>query len=186
LVDWENVCAKRFRGTIKNADLVFEENRLAWNKSTSCRLLRSRLEDVFSVRKVAKIICFGLGDMCRRPSEWYFRGQKGSSEQELEADSIRPSTIQHSVALTMADMCSANNIQLLAQDPGYMEESKEIIKAKRFSIVGHFGAGGFAEIDDDSVVFSAFVQAPLKQIIADLAHPALIITTDYTAFNDAV
>lgn len=169
---------------IKNADTVFEENRLTWSQSASCRLLQSRLEEVFSVRKVAKIICFGLGDMCRGPPEWY-RRQMGSSEQELEAESIRPSTIQHSVALTMADMCSANNIQLLAQDPGYTEEAKEMLKGKGFSIVGLFGAGGFAEIDDHSVVFSAFVEAPLKQIIADLARPALIITTDRTTFNDA-
>jgi roadblock/LC7 domain-containing protein len=109
----------------------------------------------------------------------------GSSEQELEAKFIRPSTIQHSVALTTADMCGANNIQLLAQDPGYTEEAKEMLKGKGFSIVGLAGAGGFAEIDDDSVVFSAFVEAPLKQIIADLTHPALIITTDRTTFNNA-
>ena len=169
---------------IKNADTIFEENRLTWSQSASCRLLRTRLEEVFSVRNVAKIICFGLGDMCRGPPEWY-RRQMGSSEQALEAAFIRPSTIQHSVALTMADMCSANNIQLLAQDPGYAEEAKEMLKGKGFSIVGLAGAGGFAEIDDDSVVFSAFVEAPLKQIIADLARPALIITTDRTTFNDA-
>jgi roadblock/LC7 domain-containing protein len=111
--------------------------------------------------------------------------QAGLNEHKLEADSIRPSTIQHSVALTMADMCGANNVQLLAQDPSYTEEAKEMLKARGFSIVGPFGAGGFAEIDNDSVVFSAFVEAPLKQIVADLARPALIITTDFAVSNDA-
>lgn len=174
----------RFRGMVKNANAVFEENRLAWNESASCRFLRSWLENASRMKKVAKVICFGLGDMCRAPPEWYKR-QISSSEQDMEAESIRPSTIQHSVALTIADMCSANNVRLLAQDPGYTEEAHEILKAKGFSIVGQFGAGGFAEIDNDSVVFSAFVAAPLKQIIADLARPALIITTDFTAFNNA-
>jgi len=44
-----------------------------------------------------------------------------------------------------------------------------------FEIVGQGGAGGFAEVDDESVVFSAFVSAPVKQVIADLARPVAII-----------
>jgi len=111
--------------------------------------------------------------------------QAGSNEHQLEAEAIRPSAIQHSVALTMADMCGANNVQLLAQDPSYTEEALEMLKARGFSIVGPFGAGGFAEIDHHSVVFSAFIGAPLKQIVADLARPALIITTGFAVFNDS-
>lgn len=137
------------------------------------------------MKKISKIICFGLGDMYRQPPEW-FKRQTGSSEQELEADSLRPSAVQHSIALTMADIYSEKNtIQLLAQDPGYTEEAQQLLKAKGFSIVGRFGAGGFAEIDDDSVVFSAYIAAPLKQIIADVARPALIITTEFSTFNDS-
>ncbi|OAF98607.1 uncharacterized protein CC84DRAFT_1169979 [Paraphaeosphaeria sporulosa] len=97
--------------------------------SASYCLLWSRLKEVFSVRMVAKIICFGLGDMCRGPLEWYRR------------------TIQHSVALTMADMCT-----------------KEMLKGKGFLIIRPFRAGGFTEIKDDSIIFSAF---------ADLESPCM-------------
>jgi hypothetical protein len=96
--------------------------------------------------------------------------------------------VQHSIALTIAEICRSrigNEVQLLAQDPDYTEEAKDILKANGFSIVGEFGAGGFAEVDDDSVVFSVFVEAPLKQIIADIARPVLIISTGFDVFNDS-
>lgn len=109
-----------------------------------------------------------------------------ASEQGLEnvaADSM----VQHSVALTMAEVCRNNGnieVQLLTQDPDYTEQSKELLERNGFTIVGKFGAGGFADIDDGCVVFSVFVEAPLKQIIADIARPALIISTGFGAFND--
>jgi hypothetical protein len=155
---------------------------MAWNKSSACRLLQSRLERYVDFKHVTKILCFGLGDFCRRPPWWYME-QQGSLE-DIEIGAIRPSAIQHSVALTMADMCGANNVQLLAQDPKYTEEAKEMLKARRFSIVGPFGAGGFAEIDNDSVIFTRFITVPLAEIVADIARPIVIITSDVGVFND--
>jgi hypothetical protein len=155
---------------------------MAWNESASRGLLQSVLEPVFSAKKVTKILCVGLGDICRRPPAWSM--ERPGSVYELDAESIRRSTIQHSAALTMADMCRANNGQLLAQDPGYTEEAKEMLKARGFSIVGQFGAGGFAEIDNNSVVFSAFAAVPMAEIVADLERPAVIITSDIGASRD--
>jgi hypothetical protein len=155
---------------------------MAWNKSSTCRLLQSRLKPVFSAKKVTKILCFGLGDTCRRPPAWYM-DQPGSVE-EIEAGCVRPHVIQHLVGLTMADMCGANNIQLLAQDPAYTEEAKEMLKVRGFSVVGSFGAAGFAEIDNDSVVVTAYITAPLAELVADIARPAVIITSDVGVFND--
>jgi hypothetical protein len=182
LVHWDKNYDERFRGIIPYADSVFEEIRKVWNKSSSCLLLQSRLEPVFSAKNVTKILCFGLGDMCRRPPCWYM--DQPGSVVALEAESIRRNAIQHSVALTMADMCGANKVQLLAQDPKYTEEASEMLKARGFSIVGPFGAAGFAEIDNDSVAFAAFSAVPLAQIVADLARPAVIISTDFGVCSD--
>lgn len=96
--------------------------------------------------------------------------------------------VQHSIALTLAEFYRNNGlgeVRLLAQDPDYTEKTEEMLRDSGFSIVGRFGAGGFAEIDDDTVVFSAFVEAPLKQIIADIARPALIISTGPDVFNNS-
>ena len=153
----------------------------------SCKTLRSQLGSILLSKKVTKVICFGLGDMCRKPPEW-LRRKASSGEQELEASFVRPSMVQHSIALTIAEICrdsTRNDVQLLAQDPDYTEEAKDILKKNGFSIVGQFGAGGFAEVDENSVVFSVFVEAPLKQIIADIARPLLIIGTGFEVFNDS-
>lgn len=77
------------------------------------------------------------------------------STDETDLSIMRPSVIQHLIALTMAQVVcnvSGNEVQLLAQHPDYTEEIKQILERNGFSIVGQLGTGGFAEIDDDSVV----------------------------------
>ena len=92
--------------------------------------------------------------------------------------------IQHSMALTIAQLCGGNEtVSLLAQDPDYTEVAEKILTKKEFKIIGPHGAGGFAEIDEDSIVISAFAAAPVKQIIADIARPVLIISTGFDVFN---
>lgn len=164
----------------------FEENQVIWNKSKSRELLRTELEQIPATKKVKKIICFGLGDICRNPPEWAAR-QIALKDQDVGIF-VRGSIVQHSIALTLRQIChdmTGNNVQLLAQDPDYTDEAKDILKSYGFSIVGNFGAGGFAEVDDDTLVFSVFVDAPVKQIIADIARPQMIITTGFDTFNDS-
>ncbi|KAJ5624339.1 hypothetical protein N7510_000648 [Penicillium lagena] len=88
------------------------------------------------------------------------------------------------MALTIAQLCRGNEtLPLLAQDPEYTEVAEDILTKKGFKIVGTHGAGGFAEIDEDSIIISPFAAAPVKQIIADLARPVLIISTGFDVFN---
>ena len=187
LPHWLNTSARSFRGVITNPDTLFEENRLSWMKSRSCELLKSRLKQTAVIKTVKKIICFGLGDICRKPPEWMGR-HPSTRGDNLEAGFVRGAMTQHAIALTFAEVCkeiAGCNIELLAQDPDYTDEAKAILTSRGFSIVGDFGAGGFAEIDDDSLVFSVFVEAPLKQIIADIARPSIIISTGFDVFNDS-
>ncbi|CZT51320.1 uncharacterized protein RSE6_12448 [Rhynchosporium secalis] len=96
--------------------------------------------------------------------------------------------VQHSIAMTSADVCrksAKNRIRLLAQDPDYTMQSQKILEEYGFEIVGKFGAGGFSEINEESIVFSPFVSAPVKQILADIARPALVISDGFGAFNDS-
>ncbi len=171
-----------------NPGLLFEENRLSWLKSGSCELLKSWLEQTAAVKPVSKIICFGLGDICRKPPEWMGRHSSTRGGDSLEVSFVRGAMTQHAIALTFAQICSevaGVEIKLLAQDPDYTDEAKAILTSYGFSIIGDFGAGGFAEIGDDTLVFSVFVEAPLKQIIADIARPPIIISTGFDAFNDS-
>ncbi|KFH48287.1 hypothetical protein ACRE_007560 [Hapsidospora chrysogenum ATCC 11550] len=187
LVDWKNRTSRDFRAVIDDPRAIFAEVQLRWRQSSSCALLRRQLGALLGTKKVTKLICFGLGDMCRQPPEWYMR-QTASTPGSV-TENVRASTLQHSIAMTMAEFCrnkdGAGDVQLLAQDPDYTPTTEEILRDSGFSIVGRFGAGGFAEIDDETLVFSAFVEAPLKQIIADIARPALIISTGPDTFNNS-
>lgn len=133
---------------------------------------------------MSKIVCFGLGDMNFKPPDWWRmeNDSKAEDERELETSVVEGAFIHHAVALTMVEIiartCSESRgvgLRLLTQDPGYSDETRDLLREIGFEVVGEHGAGGFTELDDESVVFSAFAAAPAKQIIADLARPVAII-----------
>ncbi|KAI1162015.1 hypothetical protein F5B18DRAFT_653149 [Nemania serpens] len=72
-------------------------------------------------------------------------------------------------------------VRLLTQDPGYSDETKDAPRKIGFEVVGEHGSGGFTEFDDQSIVFSVFAAAPVKQIIADLARSVAIICASNTS-----
>jgi hypothetical protein len=116
-------------------------------------------------------------------------GGSGDGGFAEEAAIVRSRMPQHSIALTMAEICrrwSAGEVQLLAQDPAYMEQTMGILKESGFSFVGSYGAAGFAQVDEETLVFSACVGAPLKQIIADIARPQVVIPLALIPFTSRV
>lgn len=171
-----------------HSESFFDGLKSRWNNSRSCSLLKIHLHEVLDCSKVTKIICFGLGDICRRPPEWMMRKPTDLDEHNTEGSFLQASMIQHLIALTMAETCfegKFHETRLLAQDPDYTPEARRILDKNGFSIVGEHGAGGFAEIDDSTIVYSVFVEAPLKQIVADIARPILFLSTAFGTFNDA-
>ncbi|CAG7932860.1 unnamed protein product [Penicillium olsonii] len=183
IVDWSNQTARNFRELLAQPMQVFDEKQLLWQNSKTCKLLAALVQDILGTNTVKKVLCFGLGDFCRSAPEWLKR-QHGSWDEDSEVKNVMGSMIQHSMALTIAQLCCGNKkLPLLAQDPDYTEVAEEILTKKEFKIVGTHGAGGFAEIDEESIIISPFAAAPVKQIIADLARPALIISTGFEVFN---
>jgi len=95
--------------------------------------------------------------------------------------------MHHAIALTIADTarsCAQNGgmgVRLLTQDPRYTDDTKGLLRDIGFEIVGEYGVGGFAELDNESIVFSPFTSAPVKQIIADFARRAAIICAGRTS-----
>jgi hypothetical protein len=162
---------------------VFEEKDSMWQNSKTCMHLAALVQDLLGTNTVKKVLCFGLGDFCRTAPEW-LKKQHDSWDETSEMKNVMGSMIQHSMALTIAQICrGTKTMTLLAQDPDYSEVAEEILTKKEFKIVGTHGAGGFAEIDDESIIVSPFAAAPVKQIIADLARPMLIISTGFDVFN---
>jgi hypothetical protein len=136
-----------------------------------------------AAKKVTKLICFGLGDLNFKLQDWWRiqNNAKVKEERQLETSLIEGPVIHHAVALTMADVIRScakkgdDKLRILTQDPQYSAETKVLLQEFGFEVVGDHGAGGFAELDDECVVFSAFAKAPVNQIVADLARPVAII-----------
>ncbi|KND89126.1 hypothetical protein TOPH_06197 [Tolypocladium ophioglossoides CBS 100239] len=164
LVDWRNQTHRQFEMPIKGYKLALQEKWQLWNESVTCESFKKHLRELLGTRKVNKVVCFGLGDLTARPPCWWRIQNNNSVNKEPEIGFVEGSMMQHWAALTLADM-----------DPQFTNETKEIVRLKGFEIVGQYGAGGFAEVDDETVVFSPFAQAPVAQIIADIARPAIFI-----------
>lgn len=110
--------------------------------------------------------------------------QADSWDETSEVKNVMGRMIQHSMAPTIAQLCRDNEtVSLFAQDSDHSKATEEVLTSKGFHIVGLHGAGGFAEIDKESIVISYFAAAPVKQIIADLDRPLLIISTGFSVFN---
>ncbi len=138
---------------------------------------------------MTKIVCFGLGDVSFKPPDWWRieNDSKPELEQEPEISVVEGALMHHAIALTIADIARScaktgdTGVRLLTQDPGYSDKTKDLLQEIGFEVIGEYGAGGFAELDNESIVFSAFASVPVKQIIADLARPAAIICAGSTS-----
>jgi hypothetical protein len=199
LVDWANQTKRNYEGPIENFHMLFETTQKRWEASNICKDFTSQLRKVLgeggAAKKVTKLICFGLGDLNFKPPDWW-KIQNNSApkaKQLSETYEIEAPLVQHAVALTIAKTIRScantgdKELRIFTQDPGYSKETIDMLHEIGFEIVGQHGAGGFAELDNECVVFTAWVKAPVKQIIADFARPVAIIypkDTRTSVYND--
>lgn len=191
-VDWVNEAERNYLGLIENARFLFDAKQEQWDVSMTCKAFTSQFRQLLKgggkARNVNKIICFGLGDMhVKVPDWWRIQNEALPEDQrQLETSEVEGAFVHHALALTMASVARScadpegSEVRLLTQDPGYCHETREIVRELGFEVVGIYGAGGFTEVDSESIVFSAYAKAPVKQMIADLARPVAIISAGNT------
>jgi hypothetical protein len=192
LIDWVNRLAEEYNGLIENAWLLFETKQRQWDASLTCEAFTSQFRQTLNgdanSKRITKIVCFGLGDLHFKPSDtWRIHNNNlPEDQQELETCEVEGALVHYAIALTVAKIVRSyakpgdREVKLVTQDPAYCDESKVMAEELGFEVVGRYGAGGFAEVDNESVVFSAFTKAPMNQIIADLARPLAVITAKKT------
>lgn len=77
----------------------------------------------------------------------------------------------------------ALNVPCYAQDPAYSDVDKAVFK--EFNIEVLEDPDALLEVDDSSIVYSKSPNIPVKEIVADIAQPAVLIwdcvgeTTDH-------
>ncbi|KAI1745626.1 hypothetical protein F4680DRAFT_465533 [Xylaria scruposa] len=150
------------------ARALFAEITQKFNESDEATAITSLIHTHLSGCTVDKVIAFGLGKL----------GQPGRPQPFHE----------HAAALVVRkavqDVSSAPQVSLLASDPAYTSVCKKILQESDFDIIEGFGAKGFALVDDNTVVLAHHPAFPLREILADIARPALITMREQEPLAD--
>ncbi len=139
---------------------VFDVGIKAWEASEECQRLRSVLETT-RLPKITKVIAFA------------------NSTMAVAGSSCSRSSQQHALMLTMRDIANRRRttgqpeVRCFAQDPMYSEADEQVLQKAGVTVLGD--PRGFLEVDDETVVLSFCPNIPVRQIIADIARPAVMI-----------
>ena len=141
-------------------DEILSHNRQTWEASEQCKQLKHILAQR-DLESVGKIIGIGLGAL------------SGGGIQS----SASSSAYQHALPLTLRETLAKpqrqRHIPCYVQDPAYSTLDKAVLNDSGFTVLED--PNGFVEIDEDSAVISLFPDCPVKEIVFNLAKPALII-----------
>ena len=162
-------CHKITKAPVNEQFLSFEETRDLFNSTKrsweSSKHYRSLLAAISSIRhslKVTKIVAFACGTM---------------SDCEYE-DARRASASQHAMVSVLRECFRSNGqetdtIDCFVQDPSYSNVDKEILKNNEITVIED--PEGFLEVDRFTLVVSCAPDVPVRQIVTDLARPAVMI-----------
>lgn len=151
-------------------DTLWARYREDWEASPLCKDLERKLRGSIIPPATNKIVCFSLDHFATYAREL-------DEPKDFEERSWRAAT-QHAAALTMAKILkekTGNEIKLIAQEPEYDADTIRILKKEGFEIVTGFGALAFTMVDENTLVFTTAPNIPVKQVVTDLANPAIMI-----------
>lgn len=140
----------------------FDTGVKAWQDSEECRKLTSALMEHTTPDKMTKLVAFACGTML-----------------DSDIDPDQRSISQHALILTVKSILQTKNapadaeIKCYAQDPKYSDADRTAIEEAGIQVLED--PHGFLEVDDSSVVLSFSPHVPVRQIVADLARPAIMI-----------
>ena len=132
----------------------------AWKAGEACQRLRLALEATTIPGPITKIIAFANAGVSNENDVWRNR-----------------SIMQHALMLTLRDFIrgcvSEVEIKCFAQDPAYTEADRAVLQEVGITVLDDPRA--FLEVDDQSVVMAFAPDIPVRQVVTDLARPAILI-----------
>lgn len=152
----------------KNETEIFFQTQLqVWKASEPCKRLRSALLSKGCITNIRKVVGFALGSIA------------SNDRPDLFTSPSTASAFQHSLILTLRDaLCEREgerreDILCYVQDPMYTDIDKSILESSGIDILDDPEA--FLQVDDAAIVVSCASNVPVKQIVSDLARPAVMI-----------
>lgn len=138
----------------------FETSLRSWRECAAWKQLESILTTAAATHKMNKVIGLGCGSM---------------ASDELPGFASTPD-FQHALLVTIRDWIAqrdSSTVHCYAQDPIYTELDKSVLEGHGIEVIEDPQA--WLEVDDSSVVFSRGPDVPVKEIVADLARPAVLV-----------
>lgn len=141
-------------------DALFGQQKAKWQASAQCQQLISTLDSV-PIEPVKNIVAFACGHLWYRDSEW------------------ERSAVQHASILVLQEYVAARQnvpreeIKCFAQEPNYQEVDKRFLAHIGITVLQNPRA--FLEVDETTIVISIHPNPPIRQIVADIARPAMMI-----------
>ena len=134
---------------------LFKTGIEEWESTQICKQFRSILRTLKLPSPVKKIVGFACGTL-----------------------DMQRSIFQHAMLLTMRDVLSEKNggsepIPCYVQDPIYNANEQLVLEGAGITVLND--PQGFLEVDDTTAVVSIAPNVPVRQIISDIAMPALLI-----------
>lgn len=144
---------------------AFDAGIKAWEDSDECKRIKAALMTSTIPDKITKVVAFACCTM---------------AGDEVYEQSIA----QHALILTIKSVLQNKNpgaygeISCYAQDPVYSDVDRAVLEGAGIRILED--PHGFLEVDDSSVVIAFAPNVPVRQIVADVSRPAIMIWNKVT------
>ncbi|KAK1690214.1 hypothetical protein BDP55DRAFT_755775 [Colletotrichum godetiae] len=162
------------RATLSSIKRLWDIYQKLWQQSQTCSVLMEIMGKLPPHCQVTKVVCFGLGallpNICRTCGLCL-----NSVHCKIHKTTRSRTFTQHAAAVSIMLMLRQQNphLQCYSQEPEYSPECRNILRGLDIIVVD--GHKGFLEVDDRTLVISIKPAVPVKQIITELARPAVII-----------
>lgn len=147
----------------------FQTRLQQWMAKKAFRTLESILSNSAAKHKIDKVIGLACGSM---------------ASDDLPGHGNAPYD-QHAQILTVQKWAAnqfSHDVACYVQDPAYTKLDESVLNEHGIQVIEDPQA--WLEVDDSSVVLSFFPNIPVREIIADLARPAVLICNRFSVDED--
>ncbi|KAK4096253.1 hypothetical protein N658DRAFT_46258 [Parathielavia hyrcaniae] len=144
---------------------VLQQEKEKWDASAACRELMATLQavaDAGRLPRVDNVVAFA----CHRPSV-VARAERVATEHALVL------SIRDFFARRHSDPTTTTMVWCYAQDPLYEDVDREVLGELGMTVLDH--PRGFLQVDESTAVFALAPGVAVRQVVADIARPALMI-----------
>ncbi|KAL3480875.1 hypothetical protein BJX99DRAFT_205768 [Aspergillus californicus] len=152
---------KHFFKTVPETERLFSTTLQVWEESEIWAAVKASISCASSASSIRKVIGLGCGPL--------------SYPDDIPHISYNPA-FQHALLLSIQQLLQErfnHEVACAVQDPIYTEVDRSVLESRGVTVLDD--PGGFLEVEDSTLVFSCAPNVPVKQIIADIARPAMLI-----------